>query len=221
LKAKINYLNHIIELIVVIIGITIAFQLNNWKEEGEKKKTERLYLESLSRDLDSDIKNLNYLIDTTQHYEYLLKGLTRCLITKNYEHDSLFHFILGMYENFMFHPVSNTYESLHSSGGMAIIQDYKLKSKITELYYGDYELVLRTDQFRVNQFMDITYPYLSEKVNFGRYVIRDKAFLEENMFMNLAFSTYKSITLKIQHYQTALDNAQKLKKMIDQKIGSS
>ena len=46
------------EILLVVIGILIALQINNWNEERKDRKLEKNYVELLTQDLRSDAKNL-------------------------------------------------------------------------------------------------------------------------------------------------------------------
>ncbi len=61
-RQKINWLNHFIELVVVVIGITLAFMLNNWREAYVNHRMEEKYLNSFMDDLNFDRVQLDSLI---------------------------------------------------------------------------------------------------------------------------------------------------------------
>lgn len=71
---KINWKNHFIELLVVIIGISIAFSLNNWKESSKDKKPEKRYLQNLLSGLERYTKQLTRLRDTSAYVLKMNKG---------------------------------------------------------------------------------------------------------------------------------------------------
>ena len=55
----IKYLRYAIgEIILVVIGILIALQINNWNEERKKKQVERNTLLDIKADIQHNIKNL-------------------------------------------------------------------------------------------------------------------------------------------------------------------
>ncbi|MBO3116092.1 hypothetical protein J4050_05000 [Winogradskyella sp. DF17] len=51
------------EIILVVIGILIALQINNWNEKRKESKQETTILKSLKNDIQSDLKDLNFEID--------------------------------------------------------------------------------------------------------------------------------------------------------------
>ena len=51
------------EIILVVIGILIALQINNWNESNKLKKEETLYLKRLKTDLEKDTLYYNNNID--------------------------------------------------------------------------------------------------------------------------------------------------------------
>ena len=58
---KINWQYALGEVIIVSIGITIAFALNNWKEARNNQKIKQQYLSSLKTDIQKEIKQLESL----------------------------------------------------------------------------------------------------------------------------------------------------------------
>ncbi len=58
------YLRYAIgEIFLVVIGILIALQVNNWNEHRKQKKQETIYLQDLSIDLKKQIQLQNNYID--------------------------------------------------------------------------------------------------------------------------------------------------------------
>lgn len=56
----------IAEVFLVVIGILIALQINNWNEENKLDKTRVLKLQLIEADLISDIKDLSNLYNQQQ-----------------------------------------------------------------------------------------------------------------------------------------------------------
>jgi hypothetical protein len=58
-----KYLKYAIgEIILVVIGILIALQINNWNEERKNKLKEDVYLEGIKIDLENDLRYINFLL---------------------------------------------------------------------------------------------------------------------------------------------------------------
>ncbi len=51
------------EIVMVVIGILIALQVNTWKIEKVNKNSEEKYLSNIVLDLGKDIANLNNLME--------------------------------------------------------------------------------------------------------------------------------------------------------------
>jgi hypothetical protein len=66
-KTKIEWKNHFVELVVVFVGITLAFILNNWRESYKDKNLEKKYLASFYSDISTDINSLDSLISSKEN----------------------------------------------------------------------------------------------------------------------------------------------------------
>tara|TARA_R110002124_G_scaffold149259_1_gene315312 strand:+ start:2432 stop:2827 length:396 start_codon:yes stop_codon:yes gene_type:complete len=51
------------EILLVVIGILIALQINNWNEQRKEKQQEEIYLESLHQEMIQDTVRINRYID--------------------------------------------------------------------------------------------------------------------------------------------------------------
>jgi hypothetical protein len=54
------------EIILVVIGILIALQINNWNQNNVDQKAVKGYLTSISRNIQSDLDNVKALRDRRQ-----------------------------------------------------------------------------------------------------------------------------------------------------------
>ena len=64
---SIKYLKYAIgEVILVVLGILIALQINNWKEKRNNDYKKEVHIQRLSNDLGLDTMNLGYYVDACE-----------------------------------------------------------------------------------------------------------------------------------------------------------
>jgi len=112
------------EIILVVIGILIALQINNWNQESENKKLEIFYMNSLANDLKKDTLYINFIteiqLEDNKTTEKLLKRIykpssnidTIIKIARN-ELDDGFR-VIRDYSN-------NTFNTIISSGNINLL----------------------------------------------------------------------------------------------------
>jgi len=85
------------ELIVVFLGVTAGFVLNNWRMDQEERKIEQKYLASFLQDIKFDIPELENAVTTDSIWLARAKPLLNKIMNKNIEmYDTLI--ILIMYD---------------------------------------------------------------------------------------------------------------------------
>ena len=137
-----KYLKYAIgEIVLVVIGILIALQINTWNENRKERFIEQKILLSLNNDLETDISNMKSMIsnDSTlnQTNIKLIKLLKDSLAEYNSSYDEMFGNI-NRYD--LFYPQKMGYEALKSRG-LEILRNDSLKSQIVNLYDFQYALV--------------------------------------------------------------------------------
>ena len=141
-----NYLKYAIgEIVLVVIGILIALQINNWNEKRKESIFERQVLNEI---LTSVYKNIGYL-DRGMYWNN--KAINSCQIIlncfdKNIPYsDSLDHHF--SYSLAWFYPSlnNNAYESLKSYG-LHLIKNDSIRSKLGSIYEWEYMDVLNKRQ---------------------------------------------------------------------------
>ena len=130
-----KYLTYAIgEIILVVVGILIALQINNWNEQSKESKLELEILIGLSNDL----ANNNVKIASMISRDSLIISGNQYLLTLLNNNDSQYNdsleFSFGNINRYdVFFPQSMAYESLKSKGFHTIKND-SLRTNIIELY---------------------------------------------------------------------------------------
>ena len=123
------------EIILVVIGILIALQVNNWNELRKTKSEQAVLLKSVKQDLVSDIDYLKEFIKKTDSNFNILNEQSQYANSISYSKDSLIHFLkkeinvisVG-FKGFN----NNTYESMKASGKLDLF-DNILKEQLYDL----------------------------------------------------------------------------------------
>ena len=129
------------EIILVVIGILIALQINNWNQQHEQKNEELKQLKALKLEFE---KNALILDSITKHHTENEDATLRLINATNHytisEFDSLY---LKTVYNYNFDPSKGIYNSLINSGNIELISNQTLKYKLAEIqdividYIGD------------------------------------------------------------------------------------
>ena len=129
-----KYLKYAIgEIVLVVIGILIALQLNNWNEIRKTRILETKTLKELRSDL---VQNISDIEVNIAKLEECKKANEIVLFHKNNNlpyNDSLdFHFA-NLYPYITFSPIQTTFNKLNQTG-MNLITNDSLRTKISEIY---------------------------------------------------------------------------------------
>ncbi|MTI21547.1 hypothetical protein E1176_11000 [Fulvivirga sp. RKSG066] len=209
---NINWKDHLVNLFVVIIGITVAFALNRFAENSKEQALEKEYLKSFLDDLNKDIEQLIVLSDTSTYWMKNNKRLTEVITSEDLSNDSLFYYVISLYSLAEFTAQDNTYETLRSSGNFYLLGDFNLRKDLTNVYNTHYKYIAYLDEYHRNLQMNKLSPYINENVRFtGRPVIANTEFLRDNYFINISFSALNVLQTKLKAYDDALEAMKDLK----------
>ncbi len=135
------YLRYAIgEILLVVVGILIALQVNNWNSLRIQQNKESVYLKNIERDLNEQIKS----IDAQMNLELKTSHIAGSIIAYYKKHhqfrvDSAFTSEIGSLTNRRtFVKINPTYTELLSSGNVDIISDNVFKGRLI-IYYQELE----------------------------------------------------------------------------------
>ena len=123
------------EILLVVIGILIALQINNWNESNKTKSEEALYLKRLIVDLKKDSIYYNNRIEKAK----LLIEKNTSFINKMYETqqtkaDFIELVAIPMWSSEYLTIQDNTYRELVSSGKLNILSNEDIKINVVDFY---------------------------------------------------------------------------------------
>src|SRR6056297_2336393 len=197
------------EIFLVVVGILIALQINNWNEANKAQKLERSTLLELSIGLEKD---RNILVGEVSYYERDLSAilyLEKLLADKNRIYTSEMDTLFGKVYGIRFKRLNMAfYEDLKSSG-LQVIRNQDIRRNIVNLFENDYKTIegILENETSVNR---VNRPYYLE--NFSALNFRKSATPNEfdriwndPYYKNIVH--YRAITLErnqIKSYKNAI-----------------
>lgn len=132
-----KYLRYAIgEIVLVMIGILLALQVNNWNEERKNISIRKSYLENLKVDLKKDLENLERLntINTSAETEgfYLADFLDNNLVEADTLRLMNSIIFIGYIPNLT--VISATYNDLINSNNIYLFNDVEFKRLLDDYY---------------------------------------------------------------------------------------
>ena len=122
------------EIALVVIGILIALQINNWNEDNKEQKRIELYAISLIQDLEQDIIMIDDIYTQNNEIINRIDSLSRYIQDKQIRDISnmdLFYFTLNKpHRPYLWNRI--TLDDMKSSGSLQLIKNDSLSVKIAE-----------------------------------------------------------------------------------------
>jgi len=142
------------EIVLVVIGILIALQINTWNENRKERFIEQKILQSLNNDLETDIANIKSMISNDSTLNQTNIKLIKLLKDTHTEYDSSFSKMFGNINRYdLFYPQKMGYEALKSKG-LEILRNDSLKSQIVNLYDFQYALMAESMDLKKQLYLD-------------------------------------------------------------------
>lgn len=205
---KINWRYALGEIVIVIIGISIAFALNNWAARSSDRKTEKLYFRNLEKDLNNDLasldQNIQKLGQDLLDIELLVPHLGRTLAGR----DTIYRKVFSLAETVAFLPEDATYHTLINSGDFKLISDFELKAAV-EKHYRQYQHLgrqyERRDNFSKNYMADFFVNLDYDAIFAGQL-----DFLDNKKLRNMVFSLRGIVNYQLNAAKAAKESAESL-----------
>ncbi len=171
-----------LELLVVFLGVTSGFLLNNWRERQQEFKMEQKYISGFIKDVSDNIDQLEELTTLDSIWLKQARINVRAISENSLSLDSAEAMVKKIVLINKMEPHEGTYEDITNSGNLSIIENFELKSKIV-----DYQIALNgvrfVDDYFYKYFNDFVMPFVISNFN-----VLSGHFEDKNAFKNLEFS---------------------------------
>jgi hypothetical protein len=121
------------EIILIVIGIMIAIQLNNWNENRKAKNKEIKVLKELRADLVQHLSDFEMNIHNLEAWKNSNEIILYCMDNNIPYNDTLDNHFINLYRYFTFTINETTYNTLKQTG-MDLISNDTLRKSISDLY---------------------------------------------------------------------------------------
>ena len=123
------------EIILVVLGILIALEINDWNQERTNLKLERVFLERMVSDIDADLVSFQAEVDTGNTGLHYIEKAAKLMQQHNTEEDAC---TFNDYYDASFmgalSPHYTTYHELESTGRINLVRDENLRKAIIDHY---------------------------------------------------------------------------------------
>jgi len=172
------------EVIIVVLGILVALQLNIWNQNRIFKKMEVQYYKSMNNQLDRDLYDLRGQIMYNQGYldqfiyaNEIIKRNDRTQI------DTLIKVSLKLVKYSDFRRSSNVFQTLISSGEIKHIKNQRVIENLQRLEE-TYVFIDRLEEMHSTVILSQVIPELRENINWDTFVVLKKDHIYTFQFQN-------------------------------------
>jgi hypothetical protein len=162
-----NWFIVFIEVLVLVVGIFIGLQVDDWNQLRKDRVEERVYLEELLEDFEA---NRTALLQSISDFEEIIPAMTRLLEqsamdTPDWSIGELNDAFRKIHYMPTFFPVERAFTNLTGSGDLKLIRNRDLKNALAQYFSASklVELVQNTHEMELVQTFQ---PYVIEHMDF-------------------------------------------------------
>jgi hypothetical protein len=128
------------ELVIVVLGIFVAIQVDRWWEHQDDLQQEQLFVGRLISDAEHDVEEIEYSITLAEYRLSLSNLLIAAALDPGHVRDKPAMFMTAVHQSAFTNTPSlrsDTFEELRSTGGLSLLRSADLKSALFEYYRYD------------------------------------------------------------------------------------
>ena len=218
------------EIVLVIIGILLALQINDWNQEKQHKKEEKRILESIRTDVINDTlqlsKNISFAKDRIKQIDTVYNALNH---PEQFSSGKFLQYAYALASSQQFNVNSGTFDESLSSGFLKYIKNDQLRQNIFEYYRK--AKIQSIDKYAVQQNYDVVFPVMFKKLSttkdfFDGFLrqptqfnkIDIKALSGDKEFVAAVNQRYASERTQISYWSSFINTSQQLIEEIEEEM---
>ncbi|WP_019671180.1 DUF6090 family protein [Eudoraea adriatica] len=213
LNLNIDWKSKIVDLLIVIIGITIAFKLNTWNESITTNLEAKDYIESFYEENITNETNLSSALEFSESNRKDIDTLKQILLSKKYDDKRIKTLTASMMGLANYNPSITTMENITASGEFKLIKDIELRKQIINTY-NSYHVTLKLEALLLDYVNKYVTPFSFENIRFSDFSSIHSDFIKEPLFENIVFGFEVLLSQQIKGYQDSLEEI----KLLNEKL---
>lgn len=162
-----NWFTVVLEILIVVVGIFIGLQVDDWNQTRQDKAIERVYLQELLEDYEADKAALE---DSTKRFVEILAAMSAlleqsALETSDWPIDQLNKTFSNIHRMPAFINVDRTFANLTGSGDLRLIRNRNIKNAMAQ-YLSASDLVELIQSTHEMELVQTFQPYVIENLDF-------------------------------------------------------
>lgn len=207
---KIKWRKLLLELVVVFLGVSGGFFLNNWRDSRNNIYLEKRYIEGFIQNADSNLVELKGIIREDSISLQQIHNYLDSLKKENFNFDSILPIISSIVNVSKATLVTSTYETIKYSGNLNILRDYSLKENIVA-HHNRIEGVVYVDSYYQSYFNDFIMPFVIRNLDMSKGTFFDPTLKLKAEFFNVTAGYYSIKLQRMQAMENLAENTKKLK----------
>ena len=206
------------EVLLIMIGVLLAFQVSNWKEKRNNKKAELLYYQNIKRQLYEDrgmiSRNIDYNNRYLSQFIYADQIIHRNDRSKT---DTLVKIALNLIRYSDFHRASNIYETIVNSGQIRLIKNQNVIEGLQRLEE-TYVYINKMEDIHFDIIKMIVLPDLVKSIQFSPSKVEQPDELYTFQFKNRFTLLIDIMNEKNEIYKRAIHNIDDIIELVDKEL---
>jgi len=216
----VNYLKYAIgEIVLVVIGILIALQIDNWNEKNIENSQELTYYASIKRQLNEDKNAITANIEYNNHFLRQFQNAIKIIAEKDETMvDTLAIISLNLTEFSDFHRQGNIFETIVNSGEIKLLKNQEIVEALQKLEE-NYILINKLEDLHAQAIMNFVVPNIITTIKVNDLQAKDTEKLYSYQFQN-QFSLFSNLMLeKNEAYEYAISRINEIVSLINDELG--
>jgi hypothetical protein len=202
------------EIIIVIIGITIAFSMNKCADKLKDNKLKKEYLINLKSDLEADKIKLRKNVEAIEQKIKTCVELIPMLNTEKKQGMPIMDMVFTILQYETFSPKNITFKTLINSGDLKLINDFQLKTAI-QGHYSNYDEMFDVYIRHTSLIQDYLGNYMINSADYDQLMIAKTPFLDEIKLKNIVRALSATFSEKKNATEKGISSCDFLMKEID------
>ena len=209
------------EIVLIVIGILIALQINNWNANKIKKQEEKRSYINIRQQIVDDKNDLQKEKNFNNYFSLAYQHANKIIISQDRSKtDSLAIITMGLSQYSDFNRNSNTYETLVNSGDLKLLKNSTITSSIQQLET-TYIYVNKLEKMHWEIIINELSPLLRGVINYATFTAVKPEKLYEVELQNFFVESIYLTKAKDSIYNKALIEIDTIIKLIDDEVNST